>query len=250
MDFHRLLEKRETAALIIGLVTLFVIFSPSPLFALATAVLSYILAWEVEKFSQTKFLSYFSPLVLLFSVDNTFLGIFLAFLISFGVAYFELKLTGVYKFHTLSKFFTFLLYTGWLPSALILLKKESSLLLLALILSVWANDTLAYYVGKYFGKKPFFKEISPNKTWEGFWGGVLGGTSVGILASIFFGLEVPIYVWFIVSITAVFGDLFESFIKRSFGIKDSSNLLGSHGGFLDRFDALLFASFTLTIFVS
>jgi phosphatidate cytidylyltransferase len=83
-----------------------------------------------------------------------------------------------------------------------------------------------------------------------FWGGVLGGTFVGTLIAVFLGLKAPIYVWFVVSIAAVFGDLFESFIKRSFGVKDSSHLLESHGGFLDRFDALLFAAFALTIFVS
>jgi phosphatidate cytidylyltransferase len=250
MDLRKLLQNRETAALIIGAVTLLIILLPSPLFALAVAGLSYILAWEVERFTQTRFLSYFAPLVFLFSVDNPSVGIFLAFLISFGIAYFELKLTGIYKFHSLARFLTFLLYTGWLPVALFLVKKESSLLLLALILSVWANDSLAYYVGKHFGRKPFFKEISPKKTWEGFWGGVLGGTFVGTLIAVFLGLKAPIYVWFVVSIAAVFGDLFESFIKRSFGVKDSSTLLESHGGFLDRFDALLFAAFALTIFVS
>ena len=249
MNFQKFLQNREKTALVIGTLILLIILSPSPIFALAIAALTYVLSWELEKITQTRFLTFLAPTVFLFSVDNPLLGILLAFLFSFGISYFELKLTGIYKFHNLAKLFTLIIYSGWLPVSLYLIKQESSLLLLSLIWSVWANDSLAYYIGKYFGKKPFFKEISPKKTWEGFWGGILGGTLTGIFASIFFGLSVPLYIWFLISLAAVFGDIFESYIKRSFGVKDSSKLLGSHGGFLDRFDALLFSALTLAVFL-
>jgi phosphatidate cytidylyltransferase len=101
-------------------------------------------------------------------------------------------------------------------------------------------------VEKNFGKRSFFRLISPKKTLEGFIGGLLAATFVGTFFSIFFGLPINIFQWLFVNFLAVFGDLFESFIKRSFGVKDSSNLLGSHGGFLDRFDALIFAALALS----
>ena len=72
---------------------------------------------------------------------------------------------------------------------------------------------------------------------------------VGTIASSVLKVSFNPLGWFVVITASVFGDLFESFIKRSFGVKDSSNLLGSHGGFLDRFDALLFALLAVASFL-
>ena len=114
-----------------------------------------------------------------------------------------------------------------------------------LILLVWTNDTFAYLIGRLLGKKKLFERISPNKTWEG----TIGGIQFPVLLGVVFGLYTNngndfIY-WIvcalIIAACAIFGDLFQSMMKRSLNIKDSGSLLPGHGGILDRFDALLFA---------
>ena len=113
-----------------------------------------------------------------------------------------------------------------------------------ILLLIWANDTMAYFTGRQFGKTPLFKRISPKKTWEGSLGGAIGTLIVAFaLSRIFDDFSMP--VWFgIAVITTVFGtigDLVESMLKRSLSIKDSGTILPGHGGILDRFDAILFS---------
>lgn len=117
----------------------------------------------------------------------------------------------------------------------------------ALILMIWGNDVFAYFGGRTFGKRPLAPGISPNKTWEGFWSG-FAGALIGLL--IIFSIADPfpmdlyesIPMVFIVSIFGPLGDLAESRLKRLAGVKDSSNMLPGHGGFFDRFDALILCS--------
>jgi len=115
---------------------------------------------------------------------------------------------------------------------------------LLLIVSIWVNDTMAYLVGSVIGKTPL-SPISPNKTWE--------GTIAGIILSVLIvskgmALVVPIqekyifYISLIASIAGNFGDLLESRLKRLAGVKDSGSMMPGHGGFLDRFDSILFAT--------
>ncbi len=108
---------------------------------------------------------------------------------------------------------------------------------------VWVHDVFAYFVGRTFGKNALFKRISPNKTWEGTIGGLLGvllTISALALSTGRFSPKTWIICGIIGALGATFGDLFESLLKRSVGVKDSSNVLPGHGGFLDRFDALFF----------
>ena len=109
---------------------------------------------------------------------------------------------------------------------------------------VWASDVFAYLLGSKIGKNKMFPRISPNKTWEGTLSGVLGAILVGYGCSLFFSTIELIFVHWIIlaSICTVFGilgDLVESMLKRSLGIKDSGNILPGHGGMLDRFDAFV-----------
>ncbi|MFM1771734.1 MAG: hypothetical protein RLZZ71_876 [Bacteroidota bacterium] len=112
-------------------------------------------------------------------------------------------------------------------------------------LILWANDTGAYMVGKFFGKHKLLEAVSPKKTWEGLFGGmgsaiISGYFLYSLMPNSFTRIE-----WItIASIVAVFaniGDLIESQIKRIKGVKDSGKLLPGHGGVLDRFDGLLIA---------
>lgn len=116
-------------------------------------------------------------------------------------------------------------------------------LILVLIFSIWINDTMAYIVGSFIGKTPFSK-ISPKKTWEGTGGGAI----LCVIAMAFIGKALGLSyvdsacIAGIAAITGTIGDLFESKLKRMAGVKDSGSFMPGHGGFLDRFDSLLFAS--------
>jgi phosphatidate cytidylyltransferase len=115
-----------------------------------------------------------------------------------------------------------------------------------LLTTVVACDAGAYYAGKTLGKTPF-SPSSPNKTIEGAAGGVTAGTILGSIA----GCLTPIGFWTIAAITiavsaaSIFGDLFESYLKRKANAKDSGNILPGHGGVLDRIDGYLFAGVIL-----
>ncbi len=114
---------------------------------------------------------------------------------------------------------------------------------------MWVNDTMAYIVGSLIGKTPFSK-ISPKKTWEGTIGGailcalVMGG--IGVAFDDWFVFGKTFFFWFglalLAAVVGTIGDLFESKLKRTAGVKDSGNIMPGHGGFLDRFDSLLLAT--------
>ncbi|MFT7451963.1 MAG: phosphatidate cytidylyltransferase [Patescibacteria group bacterium] len=119
----------------------------------------------------------------------------------------------------------------------------STNIILGMLLLTWTNDTGAYLVGSQIGKTPLLPRISPKKTWEGSLGGVAVGLLVAYLLSLFFE-DLNLIEWIILAIIVVIfgsiGDLIESMLKRSRGVKDSGTLLPGHGGFLDRFDAFYF----------
>ena len=115
-----------------------------------------------------------------------------------------------------------------------------------LIVIVALTDSLAYFVGKNFAKKFIhqgFCATSPNKSWEGVIGGVVGATIIGAFVGLYFmSFWSAFFIALIVSISSVFGDLFESYLKRRAGVKDSGNILPGHGGVLDRIDGYMFAA--------
>ena len=118
---------------------------------------------------------------------------------------------------------------------------------------IWLNDTGAYLVGSTFGKHRLFPRISPLKSWEGFWGGLI----IAVFASQLFAHYCPVnlawYDWLFFSIIVVvfgtWGDLVESLMKRTYGVKDSGKLLPGHGGMLDRFDSAMFATPAVYLYI-
>lgn len=112
-----------------------------------------------------------------------------------------------------------------------------------LLMMTWMNDTGAYLVGSRIGKTKLLPRISPNKTWEGSIGGIVVTLLTGVMFSYFFK-EISLLDWLVLAVLiAIFGsigDLIESMLKRSVGVKDSGSLLPGHGGVLDRFDAFIF----------
>ena len=118
-------------------------------------------------------------------------------------------------------------------------------LLLAFFLLLWSNDTFAYLFGVQFGKHRLFERISPKKSWEGFFGGLMMTIIMSLILSKFFGFYNSMFavsIAFIISVFGTLGDLVESMFKRSINVKDSGNLLPGHGGILDRFDGVILAS--------
>jgi phosphatidate cytidylyltransferase len=122
--------------------------------------------------------------------------------------------------------------------------------LLGILFFAWANDSLAYASGRLFGKTKLSPRYSPKKTVEGTIGGAIGAIGFGYLIYLYIPLLLPnaspvaLHHWMILaaitSILSNYGDLAESMLKRNLNVKDSGNLLPGHGGFLDRFDGLLF----------
>lgn len=146
----------------------------------------------------------------------------------------------------------FVLVPAW--QALLLLKQaeHGNYLILAVLLCVWTADIGAYFTGRKFGRRKLAPKVSPGKSWEGAIGGCLlcvvvaSGVALYFDASVLQLIQVAALTVFVVAASIV-GDLTESMFKRQVGLKDSSNLLPGHGGFLDRIDSLTAA---LPVFAS
>ena len=226
---------REIYGALIGAITLICIVLPLYLFVVAVSVLSLLMARELSEALELKGLeapAFLSPLV--FWIDPALGGIYTA-LVSLLYGSKEWSLEAYMR-----SFFT-LFYVGFFPSYLSSLKETGTYEVLVLVLTIWAHDISAYYLGKRFGKKVLFERLSPKKTLEGYIFGFSAGiilflilTDLGFLKGILTALAV-------LSAGAL-GDYFKSFIKRQKGIKDFSNALGGHGGFIDRFDAVIFSA--------
>jgi phosphatidate cytidylyltransferase len=117
-------------------------------------------------------------------------------------------------------------------------------LVLTVVFGTWAGDTLAYFVGRYFGSTPMAPRLSPKKTWEGFLGGILGTVLAVVLVGVYTDLKPSesLILGLVIAIVGPLGDLFESLVKRDVNVKDAGAFLPGHGGVLDRFDALLFSA--------
>lgn len=142
-----------------------------------------------------------------------------------------------------------LVYTGWLPAALVALAAFGRGALLGFWLAVWLTDIGAYFGGYLYGKRKLIVRISPGKTWEGAVTGtavaVAGVTALSSWLSTLGGFPTGWQAAALAAIVSVFGqcgDLVESMLKRHCSVKDSGRLLPGHGGVLDRFDSALFAA--------
>jgi phosphatidate cytidylyltransferase len=120
--------------------------------------------------------------------------------------------------------------------------------ILFLFAVVWATDILAYFVGRAIGGPKLAPSISPGKTWSGAIGGTLGGMAAGLVVASITGsasMALLVGVALLLSVVSQIGDLFESWIKRRHGVKDSGRLIPGHGGVMDRVDGLVVAGFAL-----
>jgi phosphatidate cytidylyltransferase len=148
-----------------------------------------------------------------------------------------------------------ILYIPLLLSHLVLLREMPLGVqwIFLLLVIVMAGDTAAFYVGSSLGKRKLYPLVSPNKSIEGMFGGLAGSVAGAFLArATFFPQLTPVdcvATALLVGLLGQLGDLFESLLKRSCGVKDSGTIFPGHGGMLDRLDSVLFAAPTLYIYV-
>ncbi|MCX2683508.1 phosphatidate cytidylyltransferase [Campylobacter sp. MIT 21-1685] len=166
----------------------------------------------------------------------------IAFILVLGYLVFikseNLRLSFIYLYPTLPLFALWQVYVSY-----------GMFVLFWLVLIVAVCDTSAYFIGKKFGTTSF-SQSSPNKTLEGVIAGVICASIIGAIFGVFeYNFFFALLCSFCVGVFAIIGDLFESYLKRELGVKDSGTILGEHGGILDRIDALLFASFIMVAFL-
>lgn len=122
----------------------------------------------------------------------------------------------------------------------------------SIFLLVWSNDTFAYLIGKSFGKRKLFKSVSPNKTIEGFFGGLIGTIIISFIIfkyTLLFNFGIWVVLAILVTVFGTLGDLIQSKFKRNADVKDSGIMMPGHGGLYDRLDSVLFASPVLFTFL-
>ncbi len=139
------------------------------------------------------------------------------------------------------------LYAGAFAAGIILCRSQGydgAVVVLWLFAAVWGTDILAYFTGRALGGPKLWPRVSPKKTWSGAIGGLAGGVLLGSVLLVIAGVSLR---WQHVALAAMFsvltqlGDLYESSLKRRFGVKDSGTLIPGHGGFMDRLDGFIFA---------
>jgi len=138
-------------------------------------------------------------------------------------------------------------YAGLLPATVVWLRLEYGWQwVILLFVSSWANDTLAYFAGRFLGRHKLAQRISPKKTWEGVAGGTVGSVAGALAVQALFLPAVPpaacVVIGLGAAVLAPLGDLSESMLKRAAGVKDSGKLVPGHGGMLDRIDSVLFVA--------
>ena len=259
-------KRAATAAVLIPVVVLIVLYGSTRVVALATAAITVLALWEYFALGDAighrayRLWTAFSALVLLYFQWKESAGVDpsagLSFAGSAGVTFLSIFVLGVTVLTLFNRrpLVETLPAAGISASALLLVAYPLSFavplhaltwqgkrfLLFALVLT-WAADTTAYFVGRALGRHPLARRISPKKTWEGSVGSMVGSL---VVAGLFhFWISIPLVHLFLMAvvgnIAGQMGDLLESAYKRSAGVKDSGGLLPGHGGVLDRIDALI-----------
>lgn len=226
------------SAIVLGTVSIFGLYEFMKVYHLEKSVFSYI-----------NYIGTIALYTILYLKKEQFILPMLIFMIMISLAMYVFMFPK-YKDNDIMKSFFGFVYISILLSYIFRVRAlESGILLTCYIfISSWGNDVFAYLVGVSIGKHKFSPKVSPNKSIEGFIGGVIGAGLIGLLFAVLFAKNVTnanIYYTMIAAlgaIPAVVGDLAASAIKRNNDIKDYSHLIPGHGGILDRFDSVIFTA--------
>jgi phosphatidate cytidylyltransferase len=251
-----MLKQRIITALLLMVVILAIIFlAPIYLFVIIATIIILGAAWEWSMLAEYKkplyrllyvlFIAivlwgtWYAPIRLILMVNLIWwlIAAFLIFTYSKSTSIFAQNiyarpLMGVF---TLAPF--------WLALIFIRSAENGAVILIFVFSLVWSADVGAYFSGKWWGKTKLIPKVSPNKTWQGLFGGILLTIIVAVIGCIVFNIYpldwlIVIVLAITVAIFSVIGDLFESMLKRQVKIKDTGNYLPGHGGLLDRMDSL------------
>ncbi|MEZ5871965.1 MAG: phosphatidate cytidylyltransferase [Nitratireductor sp.] len=244
------LPLRALSAIVLVAVVLWVTWTGGLVFEALWALVSFLIYFEYQRMvgaSAPRKLMVAGAALLIFSVilviwQNGFDGLMLAATsaVAIGVVEMLIRRSFWVAGGMLYAFLPFL--------ALSELRGETAIGFVAICLvfaCVWGADTLAYFSGRLIGGPKLAPHISPNKTWSGFFGGLVGSVLLAAFVVRFAGYEIGMWLLptaLALSVTSQIGDLFESWIKRRFKVKDSGHVIPGHGGVLDRIDGLVFAS--------
>ena len=254
-----MLKTRAITAIFFGLTVIYSVLYASTelalgllLLALAICAFEYIRLAKIERFHSTllTILLSISAFFVLKSPSNyyflTVLGFFWwmgnIFLVSQYPKFINVWFHPIY----LRYLYALLLFIPSLVSIILIYNSYGQFALLSLFLILWTADSGAYFVGSKMGKRKLAPRVSPGKSIEGLLGGIFSVIVLSIILLmsdlLLFDSFLFVFISAVTGIISVFGDLFESIIKREASAKDSSNLLPGHGGFLDRLDSLFAAA--------
>ena len=196
------------------------------------------------------FLRFSISLIILFLYYSIYQDIF--YLFTLGCVIYIIIFYEVYKFFkNLSYLIYFYLIISFINFSLYLYNYFDIFIFNLLIFIIVIFDTSSYLIGKAFGRNKIFKKISPNKTLEGYIGGVLSTNAICLIILLLNFSILNIHHFILLNLIVIFsiiGDLFQSFFKRKNLIKDSSNFLPGHGGFFDRFDSFISSIMLLNLY--
>jgi phosphatidate cytidylyltransferase len=257
-----MLVERTLVAIVILPLAVLVIAAGGWVFALAVALILSVAAWEFWRMVRN---GGFQPSAIIviggvalmallrfqFSFTGSQFGASLMILLTMAVCIRGYELSRNQSASDFAITVAGIFYLGWVGSYLISLRSlpNGEWWTLTALPAVWIADGGAFFIGRAFGRHQLSPRVSPKKTWEGYLGGIVVGTVGTTLLAAAWHLNVPAItaekgalIGLVVSVLGPVGDLGESMLKRQFGLKDTSNLLPGHGGFMDRIDSTLWAA--------
>lgn len=246
------LKRLVIAIVLIPLFYIFIMYLPAKFFLFLLTFLSTIALAEFYTISKIKGLIKYSGifwgailLFVFFMAGDLFIDILLLSVLATMGLRLLIKRDPHFSLSEISTAILGLLYIPGLLTFQLSLIKIGPEWIVLLYTSVWASDSMAYYVGTVFGRGRLYKEISPNKTITGAVSSVIGGIVGAVIVKAAILHQISIYqiilIGSAVGVATVIGDLVESMFKRDAGVKDSSNILPGHGGILDKLDGVTFA---------
>ena len=245
-------KRLAVAAVILPLLYLYVMRLPAVYFFYFLAAVTLAAQWEFYSMYRVsgllKYAGLASGIAVLYAsfyAKDRFMTVLFASVMTIMVLRLLVKKTPLHSLQDLAAPLTGILYAPGLLAFQAQLRQIGPEWIIFLYATVWASDSMAYYIGKGYGKKKLYREVSPNKTVAGAFGSLLGGIIGALIIKVALIPAIsPAEVMLIGIVTgfiSIIGDLIESMFKRDAGVKDSSIIIPGHGGILDKIDGSLFA---------